>query len=112
MTKTLAIGVLAAALTSNAFAIRLNDQVQLMSEEGRRGFIGMLVKQSGASCATVRKTFYQGALDGKNSVWNAGCDARNNYAIVFQDDGANTTRVVKCSELKSLGTSAQCFNKF
>ena len=112
MTKTLAVGILAAILTSNAFAIRLNDQVQLMSEEGRRGFISLLLKKSGSACSSVRRTFYQGSLDAKSSVWNAGCDARNNYAVVFQDDGSNTTRVLKCSELKSMGAPAECFNKF
>ena len=105
--------LIAALLATSAFAAgaaALGDQVQAMSETGRRNFTGMLIRQSGAECPTVQRTFFQGKLD-KNVVWNVACSNKASYGIVFYGDESNTTRVMKCSELKELGASG-CFKKF
>lgn len=104
-------GLLLAALLTPAFANRLVDQVGAMSEAGRAKFTGMLIRQTGAQCPAVTRTFFQGKLDDKSQVWNVSCNSRDNYGIVISDDAANTTRVMKCAELKSLG-APDCFKKF
>ena len=104
------IAVLMTATATAAAAAPLAEQVQNMSESGRRNFTGMLIRQSGANCPAVQRTFFQGKLD-KNTVWNVACSSKDNYGIVFYGDEANTTRVMKCSELKELG-AAGCFKKF
>lgn len=104
------IALLLAASAVPTWAGGLNDQVSAMSESSRRKFSGMLIRQSGANCPEVQRTFFQGKLD-KNAVWNVGCSSRENYGIVYYDDESNTTRVMKCSELQKLGAPA-CFKKF
>ncbi|MDM0106025.1 hypothetical protein QTH97_13865 [Variovorax sp. J22R24] len=103
-------GILLAVSAMSASAGSLSDQVSAMSESGRRNFTGMLIRQSGANCPAVQRTFFQGKLD-KNAVWNVACNSRDNYGIVFYGDDSNTTRVMKCSELKELGAPG-CFKKF
>lgn len=71
----------------------------------------MLLRQSGKICNDVVKTFDQGPGEDKNTVvWNVRCTPREDYAIVFYNDDANTTRVMTCADSKALG-SPSCFSK-
>lgn len=111
MPKSFVLLSLAALLSNAALASTLGATVDAMSENGRRNFIGTLVKQSGAECPAVQRVFFQGKLD-KAAVWNVRCSGKNaDFGIVFYEDQANTTRVMPCAQLKELGASA-CFKKF
>ncbi|RYH64101.1 MAG: hypothetical protein EON54_06945 [Alcaligenaceae bacterium] len=111
MNKQVATGLLIATLSLGSTAAGLGEQVSAMSEAGRQKFIGVIVRQSGAQCPAVKRTFFQGVLPDRSAIWNIGCNSRDNYGIVFADDAANSTRVVKCSEVKALA-GAECFRKF
>lgn len=108
--KQIAFGVVLAALAGSVLANPLHDKVSGMTESGRRTFAGLLIRQTGAECAAVQRTFFQGMLD-KNAVWNVSCGAKDVYGIVFYDDAANTTRIMPCASLKDMGAPA-CFKKF
>lgn len=110
MKKPLLVGLLIATVAATAWANKTNDRVAAMSESGRRTFAALLVRQTGAQCPAVTRTFFQGLLEQKDALWNVSCNSRDNYAIVFYDDDASTTRVMKCSELKTLGAPG-CFKK-
>ncbi|RZI74023.1 MAG: hypothetical protein EOP80_11205 [Variovorax sp.] len=110
MNKQIVLGIVFVTLTGSAFANQLHDKVSAMKESGRRTFTSLLVRQSGAECPAVQRTFFQGMLE-KNAVWNVSCGTKNNYGIVFYDDEANTTRVMTCPALKELG-APNCFKKF
>jgi hypothetical protein len=110
MKKPFLVALVMAAFAPIAGANATNDRVAAMSESGRRTFAALLVRQTGAQCPAATRTFFQGLLEKKDAVWNVSCNSRDNYAIVFYDDAAGTTRVMKCSELKALGAPA-CFKK-
>lgn len=91
-------------------ANELADKVSAMTESGRRTFTGVLVRQTGAQCPAVQRTFFQGTKD-KSAVWNITCNSRDSYGIVFADDAAYSTQITKCSEVPTL-VGAPCFKKF
>ena len=111
MNKQIILGVVFAALTGSGLANQLHDKVNAMTESGRRTFTSLLIRQTGAECAAVKRTFFQGLLEKKSAVWNVSCGSKDAYGIVFYDDSANTTRIMTCSALKELGAPA-CFKKF
>ncbi len=98
-------------LGSSVHAAPLNDQVQGMRESARSKFLGMLVRQSGAECKQVQRTFFQGQAD-KAALWNVRCSGGKggDFGVVMLDDAANTVRVLPCDQLKEFGASA-CFRK-
>jgi hypothetical protein len=69
----------------------------------------MLVRQSGQPCRTVQRSFFQGLLEQQHAVWSISCSPREDYAIVFYADAANSTRVLKCAELKAALGVPRCF---
>lgn len=108
--KQIILGFVFATLAGSVLANQLHDKVTAMKESGRRTFTGLLVRQTGAECPSVQRTFFQGMLE-KNAVWNVSCGQKKDYGIVFYDDAANTTRVMACPALKELG-APNCFKKF
>jgi hypothetical protein len=111
MHKKLIAGLLTASLAGPLLASPLHDQVSAMSDSGKRGLIGMLVRQSGQACPAVRRTFFQGRVDKQHPVWNVACNSRDEYALVFYEDAANSTRVLKCAQLKATLGTPKCFTK-
>ena len=109
MSKFVLLAGLMAVLSQAAFANALSDKVEAMSENGRRAFIGTLIRQSGGSCADVQRVFFQGRLE-KAAVWNARCGGNTDFGVIFYDDQTNTTRVLPCVQLKELG-APRCFTK-
>lgn len=108
--KQLGLGIVLAMLCGVGIANELGDKVSAMTESGRRAFTGVLVRQTGAQCPAVQRTFFQGMKD-KSAVWNITCNSRDSYGIVFGDDAANSTQITKCSEVPALVGTA-CFKKF
>ncbi len=108
--KHLGLGIVLATLCACGIANELGDKVTAMTESGRRTFTGLIVRQTGAQCPTVQRTFFQGIKD-KSAVWNITCNSRDSYGIVFDDDAANSTHIMKCSEVPAL-VGAACFKRF
>jgi hypothetical protein len=108
--KQLGLGIVLAMLCGVGIANELGDKVNAMTESGRRTFTGLIVRQTGAQCPTVQRTFFQGTKD-KSAVWNITCNSRDSYALVFDDDAANSTHIMKCSEVTAL-VGVACFKKF
>lgn len=108
--KQIGLGIVLAMLCTAGIANELGDKVSAMTESGRRTFTGLIVRQTGAQCPAVQRTFFQGMKD-KSAVWNITCNSRDSYGIVFEDDTANSTHIMKCSEVSAL-VGAACFKKF
>lgn len=108
--KQLGLGIVLAMLCGAGIANELGDKVSAMTEPGRRTFTGFIVRQTGAQCPSVQRTFFQGIKD-KSAVWNITCNSRDSYGIVFDDDAGNSTHVIKCAEV-SARVGAACFKKF
>lgn len=109
-TKRLGLAIVLATLCAAGIANELGDKVNAMTESGRRTFIGVLVRQTGAQCPAVQRTFFQGTKD-KSAVWNIACNSRDSYGIIFDDDAAHSTHIMKCSEVQAL-VGAACFKPF
>jgi len=101
--------MLLACSSAAVLASPLGDKMSSMSESGRRAFTGMIVRQTGEKCESVRRTFFQGNLD-QAAVWNVECNSGDKYGVIFSGDEGNTTRVLKCSAMKDAG-APPCFRK-
>jgi hypothetical protein len=88
-----------------------HDQLSSMLEQQRRSVFAAFLVESGESCQSVTKTFYQGSDDDGNAFWNVACSKGNSYVIQVNSDATGTTQILDCAVLKALNAGT-CFTKF
>lgn len=81
------------------------------SESERRAFFTSFIKNSGESCDSVTKTFFQGLSSQREAFWNVRCRNSRAYLIKIDDDATGSTKILDCGVLKAVG-GGECFKKF
>lgn len=71
----------------NSFA----EQIPALAGEARAALFGKMMKRSGETCDTVKKSFFLGTRDGL-AYWNIRCEGSGDWMVQIKGD-ASITRV-------------------
>jgi hypothetical protein len=77
----------------------------------RAGVLRSVIEGSGARCAEVTRSFFQGAGTDGGAFWNATCLGGQSYAVRINDDLTGSLMVMDCAALRRI-TGVECFQTF
>ena len=100
--------VLSAGATN---ANKAHSIIANQSESERRAFLTSFIKNSGESCDSATKSFFQGFSKQREAFWNVRCRNGRAYLIKINDDATGSTKILDCGVLKAVG-GGECFKKF
>ncbi|MFQ5965807.1 MAG: hypothetical protein ACE5KZ_16160 [Candidatus Scalinduaceae bacterium] len=108
--KIFAYFILLVLLTNISYANEAHDRLVEMTTSERNKTFGKLLRDSGESCNSVTRSFFQGFDKDNAAYWSVACSNDRSFSVQFKDDSEGSTRIVDCELLKMLGVN--CFEKF
>ena len=97
--------------TVSVYANPAHEKLLSIADSKRKLVFAAFLTQSGESCSSVTKTFYQGSDKTGNAFWNATCLKADSYVIQVNNDAQGSTKILNCKILKVINAGT-CFTKF
>lgn len=87
-----------------------HERLMQLNENQRQQLLSSYMQKSGEQCAVTR-TFYQGATDNGDVIWNVQCKGGEAFAILIKNDASGSSTILECDLLKKI-KAGDCFKKF